>query len=80
MGGLEQRTQVDPDGTVLRSPIPNVMLPCDSCGDLLRFLTRFRGRALCRACLADEAKRGGRSYLVAHEGGRAATASLRAIA
>ena len=49
-----------PDGETIRSPVPGVYLKCDGCGDLLRFLIRYGGRALCRECVGREAVRGRR--------------------
>ncbi len=56
--GLAQETEAD--GTVLRSPIVGAMLRCEGCGDLLRFLTRWHGRALCRECVGLEVTGGRR--------------------
>lgn len=46
------------DGDRVESPLPGVMVRCEGCGDLLRFLTRFHGRALCRECIGAETVRG----------------------
>ena len=56
-GGLEPR-DIGKDGQLVSSPVVGVMLPCDGCGDLLRLIIRYHGRALCRACVANEAKWG----------------------
>jgi len=49
------------DGEVLRPPLTSIpYLRCAECGGLLRFLIRYRGRALCKSCIAIEATRGGR--------------------
>ncbi len=45
------------DGEVVTSPVSGVYLRCEECGGLLRFLVRFRGRVLCKACIAFEATR-----------------------
>jgi len=44
------------DGETVRSPIPGVYLRCAECGDLLRYLIRSGGRALCKSCLAIQAE------------------------
>lgn len=46
------------DGETVRAPVPGVYLRCAECGDLLRFLIRYHGRALCKSCVATEAVRG----------------------
>jgi len=43
------------DGTAIPSPVAGVYLHCEECGGLLRFLIAFRGRALCKSCIAYEA-------------------------
>jgi hypothetical protein len=43
------------DGEIVRSPVPGVYLRCEVCGDLLRYLVRFGGRALCKSCVATAA-------------------------
>jgi hypothetical protein len=40
------------DGEIVRTPVPGVYLRCEVCGDLLRYLIRFGGRALCKSCVA----------------------------
>jgi len=43
------------DGQIVRSPVPGVYVRCEGCGDLLRYLIRFGGRALCKSCVATAA-------------------------
>jgi hypothetical protein len=43
------------EGEIVRSPVPGVYLRCEECGGLLRYLIRFRGRALCKTCIATRA-------------------------
>ena len=57
MAGLEA---TGADGETVRAPVPGVYLRCAECGDLLRYLIRYGGRALCKSCVSIEATRGGR--------------------
>lgn len=52
--GLET---IGTDGETVRAPVPGVYLRCAECGGLLRYLIWFRGRALCKSCVATEAVR-----------------------
>jgi len=54
-------TRTGVDGEIVNSPVPGVYLRCAECGDLLRFLIRFRGRTLCKSCISIEATRRVRS-------------------
>jgi hypothetical protein len=54
-------TRTGADREIVRPPVSGVYLRCEECGDLLRYLIRFRGHALCKSCVAVCATgRGGR--------------------
>ena len=48
------------DGEIAQAPAGVAYLRCEDCGDLLRFLTWFGGRALCRRCVSERALGRGR--------------------
>lgn len=49
------------DGARVYPPVGfDILLPCELCGGRLRYLIRYRGRSLCKACIAAESVNGGR--------------------
>jgi hypothetical protein len=49
------------DGQLVRSDVDGIMLTCQRCGGRLRFLVRYHGELLCRACVGAESTRRARA-------------------